>query len=407
MAMTITEATPHRVVGGDPRVSSVLELAKKLIAMPTVTNCAEERLDEVHACGRFIADFLGTAGLEVRLYDDGAYPSVMAGFPGGLTAPVTLGGHFDVVQPEPDDQQFEPRIEGDYLWGRGSADMKTVVASYMVWMAETLRLGPPFPNVNLLLVGNEENGETEKWGTPHVLEAMKAERGWAPEFMVLGERTGEGGNEAFGSVCTANRGILRMRIEGRGERGHSGTSAVPMDLVDRLIEARTAVAATFKRHLTLSSNDGWQSNARVPFLNVGEPGVYNITAGEGVLGLEVRPIPEDDLPALVSNLKTVAGELGLEAVVEVADAGIACPPDNRYLAHLLAAVETTSGVPAVVARKKPGTSARFAPGGNAVVWGQSGIGPHSKEERHYIPSIGPYLRVLDAFAIQLTAEVLA
>ncbi len=389
---------------GDRRVRSVLELAQTLIAMPTVTNCAVERLDEVHACSRFIAGFLQKAGLEVRLFDDGTYPSVLAGFPGGLTAPVTLGGHFDVVQPEPDDQQFEPRIEGDYLWGRGSADMKTVVASYMVWMAAVVHKGPPFPPVNLLLVGNEENGETESWGTPHVLEAMNAESGWVPEFMILGERTGECGIEAFGSVCTENRGVLRMRIEGRGERGHSGTSAVPMDLVDRLIEARAAVAATFKRHLTLSSIDGWQSTARVPFLNVGEPGVYNITAGEGVLGLEVRPIPSDDMGALVANLEAVAVELDLKAVVELADAGIACPSDNAHLAHLLAAVESTSGHPAVVARKKPGTSARFAPGGNAVVWGQTGIGPHSKEERHYIPSIGPYLRVLDAFATRLKSD---
>lgn len=392
-----------RVLDSDSehRVESVLGLSQKLISMPTVTNCAEERLDEVHACGRYVSDFLIEAGLEVRLFDDGAYPSVLAGFPGGLTAPVTLGGHFDVVQPEPDDRQFVPRIEGDYLWGRGSADMKTVVATYMVWMAEAVRQGPPFPPINLLLVGNEENGETEKWGTPHVLQAMKAERGWVPEFMALGERTGEQGHESFGSVCTANRGVLRMRIEGRGERGHSGTSAVPMDLVDRLIEARTAVGATFKRHLTLSSSDGWESTARVPFLNVGEPGVYNITAGDGTLGIEVRSIPEDNLEALVENLELVAEELGLQAVVEVADAGIACPPENKHLADLLAAVEEASGASAVVARKKPGTSARFAPGGNAVVWGQTGIGPHSKEERHYIPSIEPYLRALDAFATRL------
>ena len=52
----------------------------------------------------------------------------------------------------------------------------------------------------------------------------------------------------------------------------------------------------------------------------------------------------------------------------------------------------------VLGRKKPGSSARFAPGGNAVVWGQTGIGPHSNEERHFIPSIDPYLKVLDDFA---------
>ena len=49
-------------------------------------------------------------------------------------------------------------------------------------------------------------------------------------------------------------------------------------------------------------------------------------------------------------------------------------------------------------RKLPGTSARFAPGGQAVVWGQSGIGPHAKDERHYIPSIEPYYNSLNELA---------
>ena len=57
-----------------------------------------------------------------------------------------------------------------------------------------------------------------------------------------------------------------------------------------------------------------------------------------------------------------------------------------------------SGEPARVGRKKPGSSARFAPGGNAVVWGQTGIGPHAADERHFIPSIEPYLNVLDRLA---------
>ena len=39
-------------------------------------------------------------------------------------------------------------------------------------------------------------------------------------------------------------------------------------------------------------------------------------------------------------------------------------------------------------------SARFAPGGQGVVWGQTGIGPHAKGERHFIPSILPYYQTL-------------
>ena len=42
-----------------------------------------------------------------------------------------------------------------------------------------------------------------------------------------------------------------------------------------------------------------------------------------------------------------------------------------------------------------GTSARFAPNGQAVVWGQSGLGPHAKDERHFIPSIEPYYKALN------------
>lgn len=387
--------------GGEPsprRVAEVVELSCQLIRMPTVTNCAEERRDEVHRCGRFIANYLSDAGLEVRHFANGSYPAVLAGFPGTVTAPVTLAGHFDVVLPEPDDSQFEPKVDGDFLWGRGAADMKTVVASNMVWMAGIVRSGPPFPAVNLLLVGNEENGESEEWGTPHVLEAMEREKGWSPELMIVGERTGEQGHELVGTVCTENRGILRMRLEGKGIRGHSGTSAVPRDLVDQLIDARRDVDAVFRRHLTLSSLDGWESTARVPFLHAGFPGVYNITASEGVLGIEVRPIPGDDLGALLHGIEEVAAAHGLDPVVELCEAGISCPADNPHLHRLVEAVSAVQGQPAIVGKKKPGSSARFAPGGNAVVWGQTGIGPHSREERHFIPSIAPYLEVLDRLA---------
>ena len=189
-----------------------------------------------------------------------------------------------------------------------------------------------------------------------------------------------------------------MEITARGACGHTGTGVGPRDLLESLIEVRAVLGSTFNRHLTLSSLDGWETSARFPYLNVGEPGVYNITAGHGVLGVEVRPIPGDDIDKMVIEVQALCRELGLEVMVEVMEAGVACPEDNPHLAHLVAAVESVSGEPAVIGRKKPGSSARFAPGGNQVVWGQTGIGPHSREERHYIPSIEPYMQVLDEFA---------
>jgi acetylornithine deacetylase/succinyl-diaminopimelate desuccinylase-like protein len=222
--------------------------------------------------------------------------------------------------------------------------------------------------------------------------------------MVVGERTGEEGSELFGAVCPSSRGVARVYLTARGVRGHTGTGAVPGDLIDRFIEARQVLGSVFERYLTLVSDDGWVSSARFPFISIGEPFVYNISAGEGLLGIELRPIPEDDVQTCVGEVARLCTGLGFEVTVEVMEAGPQCPPDNPHLARLIAAVETVSGEPAPISKKKPGSSARFAPGGNAVVWGQSGHGPHSREEWHYLPSIGPYLDVLDEFAQRSLAE---
>ncbi len=384
------------------KTSEIVDLAQQLIHIPSVTNCADERLDEVHRAGTLIFDYLRDAGLEVQYFDRNKYPAVVAGFPGTLAAPVMLSGHFDVVQPEPDDSQFETRLEGDYLWGRGAADMKTVVATYLVYLKDALKAGPPYPALNLCLVGNEENGEYEPMGTPHVLKELAATfEGYAPQLVIAGERTGEKGTELLGEVCVENRGVMRFEVIARGARAHSALTGLSADLGERLLRARSALVELFEEGLTLRGEGGWQSQYRFPFVNVGLPGVYNITADYGVLGVEVRSIPQDDLAALVQRVQQYCADMGLELSVKVREEGIVCDPDNAYLGKLIAAVEAVGGQPARLARKLPGTSARFAPRGQGVVWGQSGIGPHARDERHYVPSIAPYYRALEEFGRRL------
>jgi succinyl-diaminopimelate desuccinylase len=314
---------------------------------------------------------------------------------------ILLTGHFDVVEPDPDDSQFTPRIEGDYLFGRGAADMKTVVATYLVWMKDAMAsirrgeaLRRPYPNISLLLVGNEENGEAEAWGTPHVLKELNL----TPSLFIAGERTGEKGNELFGEICVENRGVMRFDIIARGAKGHSGVVGTG-DLSEKLIAARSALNEIFAKHLTLNAADGWQSQAKFPFINVGTPGVYNVTAGEGILGVEIRPIPQDDVRGLRSAVEEYCAASELEVRFTVMENGVACDPNNPALKALIEAVKQASGgEEARIGKKLPGTSARFAPGGQAVVWGQSGVGPHAKNEAHFIPSIEPYYKSLNELA---------
>jgi len=371
------------------KTSEILDLAQQLIRIPSVTACPEERFDEVHRAGSLIDDYLKSAGLDVK-YFDGKYPAVYTALPNSSKeAPILLTGHFDVVEPDPDDSQFIPRIDGDYLWGRGAADMKTVVATYLVWMKDMMKSGAS-ANIALMLVGNEENGEAEAWGTPHLLKELNL----APSLFVAGERTGERGDELFGEICVENRGVMRFDVIARGAKGHSGVAGTG-DLSEKLISARGALNEIFAKHLTLKSADGWQSQAKFPFIRVGIPGVYNVTAAEGVLGIEIRSIPQDDTSTLRKEVESYCTQNGLEASFSVVENGVACDPKNPALKALIKAVKQASGSEPRMGKKLPGTSARFAPGGQAVVWGQSGLGPHAKDERHYIPSIEPYYKSLD------------
>ncbi len=382
------------------KTQEIVELAQQLVRFPSVTACPEERLDEVKHAAGFIYDYLRYGGLQVRYLNKHKYPALLVEFPPSIPGEnqVMLSGHFDVVAPEPDDRQFEPRVEGDYLWGRGSADMKTVVATYMVWLKDALRAGPPYPPISLLLVGNEENGETEPVGTPHALRLLEEEGAVLPGLFIAGERTGERGDELWGEVCIQNRGVMRFDVMAFGKRGHTGTAGVKTDLTMRLFSARNEIEQILQKRLTLNGEGGWRSQLAFPFLQVGTPGIYNVLADTGRLGVEVRPIPQDDLGALTSELETYCQENDLELQVGVMENGVACDPNNPYLKKLVQAVKQVSGEEPRLGKKLPGTSARFAPGGQAVVWGQTGIGPHARDERHFIPSILPYYQALQAFS---------
>jgi hypothetical protein len=115
-----------------------------------------------------------------------------------------------------------------------------------------------------------------------------------------------------------------------------------------------------------------------------------VSASSGILGVEVRPVPEDRLEEWMPEIQRYCQERNLELEVVAAQNGISCPPTNSYLNLLVQAISAATGSAPALGRKLPATSARFAPGGKGVVWGQAGVGPHAADERHFIPSIHPY-----------------
>ncbi len=383
------------------------DLAQHLIRIPSITASPNERIDEVHRAGTFIYDYLRGHGFEPR-YFDGKYPAVYATFPHPSAGAERQRRRSASVSDNlthrslrrcrtrtrrlPIHPAYRRRLPlGSRLSGYedGRCDVSRLDEGYAVRAQAS-----PCPNISLLLVGNEENGEAEAWGTPHVLKELNL----TPSLFIAGERTGEKGNELFGEICVENRGVMRFDVIARGAKGHSGVAGAG-DLSEKLINARSALNELFAKHLTLKSPDGWQSQAKFPFINVGTPGIYNVTAAEGILGVEIRPIPQDDTSMLKDEVLKYCEANGLEASFTIMENGVACDPNNPALINVDRSSENRraewrrSAEPRI-GRKLPGTSARFAPGGQAVVWGQSGLGPHAKDERHYIPCIEPYYKSL-------------
>jgi acetylornithine deacetylase/succinyl-diaminopimelate desuccinylase-like protein len=242
-------------------------------------------------------------------------------------------------------------------------------------------------------------------GTPHVLKLLEQDN-YVPEIIIAGERTGESGRDLWGDICTENRGVMRLEMLIKGTRGHTGTLANQKNLVQSMIAIIEDLNDVFENSLTCRSEDNWSSSINYSYLKIGTPEVFNITPDNGVLGVEIRPIPQDDLEKVLLALSKLCEVKDIDMRVLVKENGVACSPNNPYLQVLIEAVRQASGSEPKIGKKLPATSARFAPRGNGVVWGQSGIGPHSREERHYIPSIMPYYQALCVFGNNLASSEL-
>jgi acetylornithine deacetylase/succinyl-diaminopimelate desuccinylase family protein len=120
-------------------------------------------------------------------------------------------GHYDVV-PAHRPAQFEPRVEGGRLYGRGAADMKAALAT-MIYAARLLQeLEVPLRGrIGLCIVADEETGG--QGGSRYLQEVGLL--GQDALAMLTAEPTG-------GVIWNANRGAVTLQITVQGKAAHVG-----------------------------------------------------------------------------------------------------------------------------------------------------------------------------------------
>ena len=190
----------------------VFDLACDLIS------CSSETPND-GGCQQLIAQRLTAAGFNVNHLPFGRVCNMWAQVGDGNPL-VVFAGHTDVVPPGPLSQwtspPYRPTVTGQYLYGRGAADMKSSLAAMVVATERFLLSHPNHAGSIGFLITSDEEGEAID-GTARVIDYL-TQQGTTIDMCVVGEPSSA--KKVGDVVRVGRRGSLNGRIRFVGEQGH-------------------------------------------------------------------------------------------------------------------------------------------------------------------------------------------
>ncbi len=329
-----------------------LPLARALIRRPSVTPADEGALDVLaEALGR-----LGFACHDLSFGAEEGRPAIRNLYARrGAEGPnFCFAGHTDVVPPgggwslDP----FAGEVRDGRLFGRGAADMKGAIASFVAAVARFVdEAGTPPGSISLLITGDEEGPAVD--GTRRVLEWLAA-RGERLDACVVGEPTNPG--RLGEMIKIGRRGSLNGRLTVRGTQGHVAYPHLADNPIPRLLEMLRAITA---RPLDAGSEHFQPSTIQITTVDVGNPAT-NVIPAEARAAFNIRFNDRHSGASLERWLRrTCDGVGGAHALeVEVSGESFLTPPGPLTDA-LAGAVRAVLGVEPELSTSGGTSDARF------------------------------------------------
>lgn len=216
-------------------MSSTLDLARQLIACPSVT-------PDDAGCQQILIDRLAAIGFEIERMPFGDVSNFWA--QRGKGEPLfAFAGHTDVVPTGPldawDSDPFRPEVRDGRLYGRGAADMKGSLAAMVTACERFIAAHPEHRGAIGFLITSDEEGPSVD-GTRRVVEELQR-RGVRIDMCLVGEPTAE--RKVGDVIKNGRRGSLGGILTVRGIQGHIAYPHLADNPIHRLAPALAELCA--------------------------------------------------------------------------------------------------------------------------------------------------------------------
>jgi len=197
-----------------------IALLRDLVAIHSVSGTEE-------TIARWVEEWARAAGLQVSR-DDASVAVTVPGRQAGRT--LAFVSHLDTVPAGEGWTRpaFEPTIEGDRMYGRGSGDAKASVAAMLMAARDLAESGGPEAGRLMVVLGFEEETKYTTMGTA-------VARLGPIDAAVVGEPT----NLEF---AIAQRGLMMVDLVARGVQRHAGYAADNPDFTNAIVELGRNIA---------------------------------------------------------------------------------------------------------------------------------------------------------------------
>lgn len=312
-----------------------------LISLPTVSPPGKSYKE----CVDYLSAKLKSWEIEHRLIlaPNGEYPRFsLLGEYGQGSKSLHFHGHYDVVPPY-SPEQFQPRFDGDLVYGRGSSDMKGGLVVLLYALRALKESGPKLKGkVTFSLVPDEESGG--RLGTQHLFQS-----GLLPQSslgMLMPEPTS-------GVVWNANKGALTCRITVKGKSAHVGLEQEGVNAFEQMVEVAHSLLELkkkIKKRITPLAVSPRRANRSVMLIG-GESGSgvsFNVVPERAFFTIDRRLNPEENLEAAKKEMLDVLEgykRKGVKVEAEVLQEGEAswADPENPLALALSEVISEVTG----------------------------------------------------------------